>query len=144
MSALPETTGLLWSRHWRGWNILRPRKDDKVKGWPIPRIVRIACFFIVFASYYWWYWRFIKNFASIVKHLHHLTWSTRQGSFDQPSQFETEAEELSALPETSGVLGPCHWRGWNISCSRKINNFNRWPIPKTVRDVRSFIVFANY
>ena len=51
---------------------------------------------------------------------------------------------MSAFPETSGVPRSRHRSRWNVSRPREDVRVKEWPVPKTVRDVRSFIGFANY
>jgi len=70
-----------------------PAKTEKVAQWPIPTSRREVQQFLGLANYYW---RFVKDFASITKPLHRLT--------EKTAKFEWTDECLAAFKELRNKL----------------------------------------
>ena len=66
-----------------------PAKTEKVATWPVPTSKRQTQQFLGFASYYW---RFVKDFATIARPLHRLT--ERTASFMWTSDCQKAFNEL--------------------------------------------------
>ena len=74
-------------------------KTDKVNKWPIPTSQRETRQFLGFVSYYR---RFIKDFATIAKPLHHLT--DKNAQFKWTSHCQTAFDHLKECLTTAPVL----------------------------------------
>ena len=76
-----------------------PAKTEKVATWPVPTSKREVQQFLELANYYR---RFVKNFATIAKPLHHLTEKTAK--FEWTEQAQSAFEELRLRLVTAPVL----------------------------------------
>ena len=76
-----------------------PAKTEKVATWPVPTSKREVQQFLGLANYYR---RFVKNFATIAKPLHHLTEKTAK--FEWTEQAQSAFEELRLRLVTAPVL----------------------------------------